>query len=235
MVLLDIGLPGMNGFEVLRRVRRASLAPGAAEALAEGSAKTAAEAETKLVELKQKRADLLVEYTEKVPEVRAIDEQIAAMEAQARESRAKAVGVVKTNLETHYRESLAREQSLRSAFDKQRSETLTQNEAAVNYRIIQQEIATNKDLLDGLLQRSKENDVIMAGTPNNIHVVDYATVPKSPVGPKRAQSLLLAALVALVFGARVQDARQLSLRAGVFGRQRGIDDVDEVVRNAVTL
>jgi len=70
----------------------------------------------------------------------------------------------------------------------------------VNYRIIQQEIETNKGLLDGLLQRAKENDVLMAGTPNNIHVVDYAPVPKSPVGPKRAQSMALAALVALIIG-----------------------------------
>ena len=204
---------------------RASLAPGAAEALAEGSAKQAQEAETKLVELKQKRADLLVEYTEKVPEVRAIDEQIAAMEGQAKESRAKAVAVVKTNLETHFRESLAREQALRSAFGKQRAETLTQNEAAVNYRIIQQEIATNKDLLDGLLQRSKENDVIMAGTPNNIHVVDYATVPKSPVGPKRMQSLLLAVLVALVFGIAL--ARYLDYLDDTI---HSSDDVEKMLR-----
>ncbi|HEV2904632.1 MAG TPA: polysaccharide biosynthesis tyrosine autokinase, partial [Pyrinomonadaceae bacterium] len=41
---------------------------------------------------------------------------------------------------------------------------------------------------------------MMAGTPNNIHVVDYAPVPKSPVGPKRAQSMALAALIALVLG-----------------------------------
>ena len=193
-------LEAENERKLAEAAYRASQAPGAAEALAEGTARQATEAESKLVELRQKRADLLVEYTEKVPEVKAIDEQIAAMEAQAQESRRQAVAVVVTNLTTRYRQALAREQSLRAAFDQQRGETLTQNEAAVNYRIIQQEIETNKSLLDGLLQRSKENDVVMAGTPNNIHVVDYATVPKSPVGPKRAQGLALAALVALVFG-----------------------------------
>lgn len=193
-------LEAENERKLAEAAYRASQAPGAAEALAEGSAKQASEAETKLVELRQKRADLLVEYTEKVPEVKAIDEQIAAMESQAQESRRQAVAVVMTNLTTRYRQALAREQSLRAAFDQQRGETLTQNEAAVNYRIIQQEIETNKSLLDGLLQRSKENDVLLAGTPNNIHVVDYATVPKSPVGPKRLQALALAALVALVFG-----------------------------------
>jgi capsular exopolysaccharide synthesis family protein len=179
---------------------RASQEPGAAEALAEESAKHAAEAETKLIELHQKRADLLVEYTEKFPEVKQIDEQVAELEKQAKESRRKAVNVVTTNLATRYRQALTNEQDLRKAFNQQRGETLTQNEAAVNYRIIQQEIETNKGLLEGLLQRAKENDVVVAGTPNNIHVVDYATVPKGPVGPKRLEAVGLALLLSFVVG-----------------------------------
>jgi len=179
---------------------RASQAPGAAEALAEESAKLAAEAETKLIELRQKRADVLVEFTEKVPEIKQIDEQIAELEKQAKESRRQAVNVLSTNLATRYRQSLAAEQALRKSFNEQRGETLTQNEAAVNYRIIQQEIETNKGLLEGLLQRSKENDVVVAGTPNNIHVVDYATVPKAPVGPKRLEGIGLAFLLSFVLG-----------------------------------
>ncbi len=179
---------------------RASQAPGAAEALAEESAKLAAEAETKLIELRQKRADLLVEYTEKVPEIKQIDEQIAELEKQAKNSRQQAVTVLTTNLATRYRQAFAAEQALRKSFNEQRGETLTQNEAAVNYRIIQQEIETNKGLLEGLLQRSKENDVVVAGTPNNIHVVDYATVPKAPVGPKRLEGIGLALLLSFVLG-----------------------------------
>lgn len=179
---------------------RASQAPGAAEALAEESAKHAAEAETKLLELRQKRADLLVEYTEKAPDVKQVDEQIAELESQAKESRRKAVAVVTTNLATRYRQALASEEALRKSFNEQRGETLTQNEAAVNYRIIQQEIETNKGLLEGLLQRAKENDVVVAGTPNNIHVVDYATVPKAPVGPRRLEGIGLALLLSFVLG-----------------------------------
>ena len=90
-----------------------------------------------------------------------------------------------TNLATRYRQAQAAENALRKAYDQQRAETLTQNEAAVNYRIIQQEIETNKTLLDGLLQRTKENDVVMAGTPNNIRVVDYAIAQKKPVSPMK--------------------------------------------------
>jgi succinoglycan biosynthesis transport protein ExoP len=193
-------LEAENERKVAEANYRASLAPGAAEALAEGQAKEAADAGTKLTDLKQRRAQLLVEYKEKYPEVQEVDQQIAVLEKQIKDSRNRATTTVTTNLETRYRQAAGREQSLRTAFDRQRGEMLSQNEAAVNYRIIQQEIETNKGLLDGLLQRAKENDVMMAGTPNNIHVVDYAPVPKSPVGPKRAQSMALAALVALILG-----------------------------------
>ena len=184
---------------------RATLAPGALEAQAEASNKTApnnsaAATETKLAEMKQRRAQLLLEYTEKYPEVKDLDQQIAMLEKQLTQLRTHTESVVKTNLETAYRQALHKEQALREAFDKQRAETLTQNEAAVNYRISQQEIETNKSLLDGLLQRSKENDVILAGTPNNIHVVDHASRPKAPVGPKRRQAIALALLLSLILG-----------------------------------
>ncbi|MGB9177715.1 MAG: polysaccharide biosynthesis tyrosine autokinase [Pyrinomonadaceae bacterium] len=174
--------------------------PGAAGALAEENAKNITDAEQKLSELKQKRAQLLVENTEDWPEVKEADEQIAVLEKQIGEMRNHASSVVLINLETRYQQSLQREQSLRSAFNQQRAETLTQNEAAVNYRIIQQEIETNKNLLDGLLQRSKENDVMLAGTPNNVRVVDYAISPDDPVGPHRLLGVVLAFALSIAFG-----------------------------------
>ena len=180
---------------------RASLDNTRAEAQAsEATSRQTGETESKLAELKQKRAQLLVSYTEKYPEVKEIDQQIAVLEKEMKETKSRATNVVVKNFETRYLEAKSKEDTLRASFNKQRGETLTQNEAAVNYRIIQQEVQTNKALLDGLLQRSKENDVVLAGTPNNIHVVDYSPVPKGPVGPRRMQSLALAMLISLVFG-----------------------------------
>jgi capsular exopolysaccharide synthesis family protein len=188
---------------------RASLQPGAAEALAEGggsdrdvpsATKVTTEAEVKLAELRQKRAELLVENTPKNPVVKEVDKQIAALEKTVTDTRARATRVVTTNLGTRYRQAQAAEDALRKAYDQQRAETLTQNEAAVQYRIIQQEIETNKTLLDGLLQRIKENDVVMAGTPNNIRVVDYAIAQKKPVAPRRTMIVALAFILSFCLG-----------------------------------
>src|SRR3989441_4194750 len=194
-------LEAENDRKAAEAAYRAVLAPGALEAQAEATSnKSSATTEAKLAELKQRRAQLLLEYTEKYPEVKDVEQQIAMLEKQVDQVRTHTESVVKTNLETSYRQALQKEEALRQAFAKQRAETLTQNEAAVNYRIIQQQVETNKSLLDGLLQRSKENEVILAGTPNNVHVVDHAAIPKTPIGPKRMQAIVLAGLFALIAG-----------------------------------
>ena len=179
---------------------RAALSPGAASALAEKDSKSKEDVESKLAELKERRSQLLVNNTEEWPEVKEVNQQIATLEKQVGETRARATTVVTTNLETRYRQALDRERAVRADFQRQRGETLTQNESAINYRIIQQEIETNKQLLDGLLQRSKENDVVLAGTPNNIFVADYGIVPDYPVGPQRVRGVVMALFLAIAGG-----------------------------------
>jgi capsular exopolysaccharide synthesis family protein len=178
----------------------AAKAPGAASALAESGAKELNDASAKLADLRQKRAQLLVDATEEAPEVKEVDQQIAEVQRNMTEVRTRTTNTLLTNLDTKYRQALSREEALRKSFNQQKGETLTQNEAAINYRILQQEIETNKGLLDNLLQRSKENDVVLAGRPNNISVVDYAIVPDFPVGPARMRSVMLAFVLALALG-----------------------------------
>lgn len=178
----------------------AARAPGAASALVDADEKRIAEAETTLAELRQKRAQLLVDATEEAPEVKEVTQQILELESQVKDLSARKSTTLLTNLETRYRQTLAREDALRRSFDKQRSETLTQNEAAINYRIIQQEIETNKSLLANLLQRSKENDVVMAGKPNNISIIDYAIAPDSPIGPNRMRTVFIALFLSIGLG-----------------------------------
>jgi capsular exopolysaccharide synthesis family protein len=176
---------------------RAAQTPGAASALASKDSGQSDDLVGKLAALKQKRQELLVENTEEWPEVKETTQQIASIEKQLSDMRSRSTNDLTKNLETKYRQALAREKATQEAFNKQRGETLTQNEAAINYRIIQQEIETNKQLLDGLLQRSKENDVVLAGTPNNIYMVDYAVTPEAPIGPQRLRSILMAIFLAL--------------------------------------
>lgn len=178
---------------------RASQRPGAASAQTDSDARTTA-IESRLSELRYQRARLLVEYTDEAPEIIELNKQIALALQEIKETRSRATNALTTNLETKYQEALARQEDLSSIFNHQRSEVLAQNEAAINYRIIQQDIETDRSLLNGLLQRSKENDVVLSGTPNNVLVIDRALTPRAPVGPKRGQYIFLAFLASLGLG-----------------------------------
>src|SRR5262249_26038219 len=197
-------LEAENDRKIAEAAYRVKKDPAAAEILANtnntGTNDSTKNLEAQLSLLKQKRAQLLVDNTEEWPEVKEVEKQISALEEEIQNARTKTGTTESKAAELKYREALDRENSLRSAFDQQRGATRTQNEAAINYKIIQQEIETNKTLLDGLLQRAKENDVVLAGTPNNLHVTDYAIPPRSPIGPNRMQGILLAFIFSLAFG-----------------------------------
>src|ERR1044071_4092568 len=193
-------LEAENDRKTAEAAYNAARAPGAAEAMTDTDAKQVADLEGKLNDLNQKRAQLLIDATEEAPEVKEVDQQIAELERQLKDLRSRKSATLLTNLNTRYQQTLEREQSLRKAFEQQRAQTLSQNEAAINYRIIQQEIETNKSLLNGLLQGAKENDVVLAGKPNNISIVDYALTPDTPVGPNRTRTVIAAFFLSIGLG-----------------------------------
>jgi len=190
-------LEAENDRKIAEAAYRVSKEPGVSDVLSKDKTK---ELEAQLAVLKQKRAQLLVDNTEEWPEVKEVQGQIAALEKDIQDTRSRAASTEAKSLEARYHEALDRENALRASFDEQRGASRTQNEASINYKIIQQEIDTNKGLLDGLLQRAKENDVVLAGTPNNLHVTDYATPPRVPIGPNRLQGVILAFLFSVGFG-----------------------------------
>src|SRR5215216_895254 len=193
-------LEAENDRKTAEAAYNAAKVPDAAIALADEGGKQTSEIEGNLVDLRQKRALLLVDATEEAPEVKEVDQQISELDRQLKDSRSRKSATLLTNLHTRYQQTLEREQSLRKAFEQQRAQTLSQNEAAINYRIIQQEIETNKSLLNGLLQGAKENDVVLAGKPNNISIVDYALTPDSPVGPNRTRTVIMAFFLSIGLG-----------------------------------
>jgi len=156
--------------------------------------------EAQLTGLRQQLEQLKAEYTDEWPEVKRVQRQIAAIETELRSSRKRSTDTQIASLEQAFRETSSRERELRTNFEAQRNRVLAQNEAAINYRIIQQEIDTNKSLLENLLKRSRETEVILNGTPNNVHVVDRALVPGSPSGPERIKNVIVAFFASLFAG-----------------------------------
>lgn len=156
--------------------------------------------EEKLNNLRQNLAQLKMEYTDDWYEVVQTKKQIEGVESQLFVLRKRATDIELGALKERLSEAAARENVLRSAFNAQRAEVVRQNEASINYKIIQQEVETNKQLLDGLLQQSKQNEAIMSGIRNNVLVLDRAMTPGQPAGPDRNRTVLMAFIASLAVG-----------------------------------
>ena len=156
--------------------------------------------EAKLNDLRLKLAQLKTEYQDEWYEVVQTKSQILGIENQLRNLRKRASDTQMATLKEKLDEAVARENELKKVFADQRGDVIRQNEASINYKIIQQEIDTNKSLLDGLLSQSKQNEAIISGTRNNVLVLDRAMTPGYPSGPERNRIVLGAFLASLALG-----------------------------------
>ncbi len=151
----------------------------------------------KVTELRQQREQLLVEFTPEWPDVKKVEQQLARLEGELRASHQR----ILTTVENQYRTTMQKEDSLRKAFAQQRSETLQQNEGAITAKMYQQEIETNRRMLDNLLQSQQGVKVSAAGLLKPmVQITKNSPLPRSAVAPKRGQNILLAALLALIGG-----------------------------------
>ncbi|NNE97701.1 MAG: polysaccharide biosynthesis tyrosine autokinase [Pyrinomonadaceae bacterium] len=193
-------LEAENARKLAEAKYNASLAPGALEALSETGSQNIADIESKIDDLQQKRSRLLVEVTEKYPEVQEIDKQIAVLKNASLRTRTRTSSNYKKGLEVSYKQAVAREKAIRKSYNRQWEKTLNQNGAAINYRIIQQELETNRKLLDEMQRREKEGEMLTAKAPNNIRVIESALTPAEPIDRRRAELLVLAFLASFSLG-----------------------------------
>jgi capsular exopolysaccharide synthesis family protein len=151
----------------------------------------------KLTELRQVKEQLSVEFTPEWPDVKKVTNQISQLEGELRASKLR----VMTTVENQYRSAVQREESLRQAFKQQREETMQQNHAAIDAKMLQADIDSNRQLLDSLLQSQKGVEVSSAGAlRQNIRIAELSQEPQSPVAPNRMANVLLAALLAMMGG-----------------------------------
>ena len=165
----------------------------------------------KIGDLRQDRAAKLQEYHEGAPEIREIDTKIQSYEDTIDKAVAKfqsardgyveraSKGMLE-NLRTKYLQAQDKESKIRVDFDKQYSEAQGQNDSAVNIRLLQQNIETNRTFLDNLRKQVSGNDVAAQGTDNNIGVIEIAIPSETPVSPRRFMTVAVAFLLSTLFG-----------------------------------
>ncbi|MGI8899079.1 MAG: GumC family protein [Pyrinomonadaceae bacterium] len=146
--------------------------------------------------LKEKREALLMVYTPEWPEVKKIDAQIKPIEAEL----AKAPTEIVSSMKRRYEAAVAKENSLRRSYEQQKGMTTQQVRDQIDLIAISQELETNKQYLNTLVQRQRELQVTSTDKTNEVSIATYSRLKTTPIGPPRLRNILIAFLLSLIAG-----------------------------------
>jgi succinoglycan biosynthesis transport protein ExoP len=146
--------------------------------------------------LKEKRDALMIVYTPEWPEVKKIDAQLKGLEAEL----AKAPPEIVTSIQRRYEAAVARENLLRRSYEQQKGTTTQQTRDRIDLLAISQELETNKQYLNTLLQRQREFQVTSGDRSNEVSISTYSRLPRGPIGPQRLRNVFVAFLLSLGAG-----------------------------------
>jgi succinoglycan biosynthesis transport protein ExoP len=148
-------------------------------------------------ELEEKRAALLVNYTEEWPEVIKIREQIKQLQTQLD----KAPEEVFAGMKTRYEAAKKKEADLRGSYNSERVQANAQGIAVTGLTDLDQSIATDRQNLNLYQQRLNEIRVTRGdSTAGNVSTVEEARVPREPIGPPRVRNIVVALMLAFGVG-----------------------------------
>ncbi|MGI8918009.1 MAG: GumC family protein [Pyrinomonadaceae bacterium] len=150
----------------------------------------------RISELIVKRDSLLVIYTPEWPEVRKLEAQIKPIEDEL----AKAPTEIVNSMKRRYEAAASKEQSLRRAYDQQKGKTTQQTRDQIDLLAITQDLETNKQYLNTLLQRQREITVGQGVQQNDVTISTPSRLPKTPIGPPRLRNIIIAFLLSLAAG-----------------------------------
>jgi capsular exopolysaccharide synthesis family protein len=146
--------------------------------------------------LKEKREALLITYTPEWPEVKKIDAQLQGLEAELD----KAPPEIVTSIQRRYEAAASRENLLRRSYDQQKATTTQQTRDQIDLLAMTQELESNRQRLNTLVQRQREFQLANGDRSNEVSIATYSRLPKEPIGPQRFRNIFVAFLLSLVAG-----------------------------------
>ncbi len=150
----------------------------------------------KIAELNERREALLVIYTPEWREVKKLDAQIKSIDALLN----KAPKEILTSMKRRYEAAIARENMLRKSYEQQKATATQQTRDQIDLMAMSQELETNKQYLNTLLQRQRELQVTSGDRSNEVSIETSSRLPKTPVGPDRFRNIIVAFLLSLAAG-----------------------------------
>jgi capsular exopolysaccharide synthesis family protein len=110
------------------------------------------------------------------------------------------MGQIVQAIKNEYYMAKAQEENLKGALEKQKSETQDLGDRNIEYRVLLRDVETNRALYENMLKSLKTTTAAENTPATNIRIVYPATIPDTPVLPRKARDLLLGAFLGLVVG-----------------------------------
>ncbi len=156
--------------------------------------------QTKLNELSIQSAQYVGRFGPDNPRTLDVQKQIGALQRQLDEGRKTLADKLKADYERTARD----EQTLRAALEQSKAETkseeIQQNQANVQFGLLQQDVQIAKNLYTEFLQKTTQANMQLAEQHNNLQIIEPATMPVAPIGPNRLRIILTGFLLSLCFG-----------------------------------
>lgn len=99
--------------------------------------------------------------------------------------------------ETDYRAAVANESAVSSALEGAKAEALTLAQKGQHYDALKRDLDGSKQLSDSILVRQKQTDAVRDAPASNVHVIDPAVPPQSPIRPRPVRDIALTVLLGL--------------------------------------
>ena len=130
------------------------------------------------------------------PDVKTTRLEIKNTKAQLESSRKALEDKLKAEYELVFRD----EKSLKLALAQAKGEAVQQNQNAIQFNILKQEVDTAKAMYTDFLQKTSQAKVEVAQQHNNMRLIQPARVPGGPVGPARFRMIMIGFFLSLVGG-----------------------------------
>lgn len=141
---------------------------------------------SELASLQRQKQELTQRLGERHPDMVKLDTAIQSAEARLRSE----VGKVVQAVENEYLAAQEQQQRLLNELSSQQRQVLMADRRALDYGVLQREVASNQQIFDSLLQRAKEIGITGEFRSTNVRVVDQAEAPQAPVWPRMLPTLL---------------------------------------------
>ena len=155
-----------------------------------------ADLQKQLGDLETENAELGVKYGLENPKLRVVQEKIAAIKGQLRDSSKS----LEEKLKNEYERAVRDENLLKTALAQAKGEAIQQNQDAIQYNILKQDVDTNKALYQDFLNKTNQAQAQVVEQQNNLRVIEPAQVPGFPVGPRRFFTIMVSLLLSTASG-----------------------------------